>query len=69
MFMRMLTSAEIRSDPEEYDPFLSHPDTGEKMPVREFCETFVEVLGKEAGEYIAVAKTLSFSAPGEGRGY
>ena len=48
--MRMITSAQIRSDPEEYDPFLSHPDTGEKMQVREFCETFVEVLGKEAGE-------------------
>lgn len=51
MFMRMVTSAQIRSDPDEYGPFLTHPDTGEKMAVQEFCETFVEVLGKEAGEH------------------
>jgi ubiquitin thioesterase protein OTUB1 len=49
-FMRMITSAQIRSKPEEYEPFLTHPDTGEQMGVKEFCETFVEVLGKEAGE-------------------
>jgi ubiquitin thioesterase protein OTUB1 len=49
-FMRMVTSAQIRSKPEEYEPFLTHPDTGEQMGVKEFCETFVEVLGKEAGE-------------------
>ncbi|KAI9461938.1 cysteine proteinase [Lactarius psammicola] len=48
MFMRMLTSAEIRSNPEEYEPFLIHPDLGEKMGVREFCEAVVEVLGREA---------------------
>jgi Peptidase C65 Otubain len=50
MFMRMVTSAQIRREPDEFEPFLTHPDTGEKMPVREFCETFVEVLGKETGE-------------------
>jgi hypothetical protein len=49
-FMRMITSAQIRSKPEEYEPFLTHPDTGEQMGAKEFCETFVEVLGKEAGE-------------------
>lgn len=48
--MRMVTSAQIRSKPEEYSPFLIHPDTGEQMGVKEFCETFVDVLGKEAGE-------------------
>jgi len=47
-FMRMVTSAQIRSKPEEYNPFLTHPDTGEQMGAKEFCETFVEVLGKEA---------------------
>jgi len=47
-FMRMVTSAQIRSKPEEYESFLIHPDTGEQMGVKEFCETFVEVLGKEA---------------------
>jgi len=47
-FVRMVTSAQIRSKPEEYEPFLTHPDTGEQMGAKEFCETFVEVLGKEA---------------------
>jgi ubiquitin thioesterase protein OTUB1 len=50
--MRMVTSAQIRSKPEEYESFLMHPDTGEPMGVKEFCETFVEVLGKEAGEFL-----------------
>jgi len=47
-FMRMITSAQIRSKPEEYEPFLTHPDTGGKIEVKEFCESVVEVLGKEA---------------------
>lgn len=50
MFMRMLTSAEIRGNPDEYEPFVIHPDLGEKIGVKKFCETVVEVLGKEAGE-------------------
>ena len=50
MFMRMLTSAQIRGNPEEYEPFVIHPDLGEKMGVKEFCEAVVEVLGREAGE-------------------
>ena len=49
-FIRMITSAQIRSNPNDFEPFLTHPDTGEKMGTKEFCETFVEVLGKEAGE-------------------
>lgn len=48
MFMRMLTSAQIRGHPEEYEPFVIHPDFGEKMGVKEFCEAVVEVLGREA---------------------
>jgi ubiquitin thioesterase protein OTUB1 len=49
-FMRMITSAQIRSNAGEYEGFLTHPDTGETIGVKEFCETVVEVLGKEAGE-------------------
>ena len=49
-FMRMVTSTQIQSEPETYEPFLTHPDTGETMGVREFCKVVVEVLGKEAGE-------------------
>jgi ubiquitin thioesterase protein OTUB1 len=48
--MRMITSAQIRGNPNDFEPFLSHPDTGEKLGTKEFCETLVEVLGKEAGE-------------------
>ncbi|KAH9031883.1 cysteine proteinase [Lactarius pseudohatsudake] len=48
MFMRMLTSAQIRGNPEEYEPFLTHPELGEQMGVKDFCEALVEVLGREA---------------------
>ena len=53
-FIRMITSAQIRSNPNDFEPFLTHPDTGEKMGTKEFCETFVEVLGKEAGEQLVL---------------
>ena len=49
-FMRMITSAQIRGNPNDFEPFLMHPDTGEKMGTKEFCESLVEVLGKEAGD-------------------
>jgi len=47
-FLRMITSAQIRGNPNDFEPFLMHPDTGEKMGSKEFCESLVEVLGKEA---------------------
>jgi ubiquitin thioesterase protein OTUB1 len=46
-----VASAQIRSDPEEYAPFLFHPEIGEPMGTREFCENFVEAVGKEAGPW------------------
>lgn len=49
-FMRMITSTQIQGEPETYEPFLTHPDTGETMGVRDFCRIVVEVMGKEAGE-------------------
>ena len=49
-FLRMITSAQIRGNPNDFEPFLMHPDTGEKMGSKEFCESLVEVLGKEAGK-------------------
>jgi ubiquitin thioesterase protein OTUB1 len=48
MFMRMLTSAQIRGNPKEYEPFVIHPDFGETMGVKEFCEAVVEIPGREA---------------------
>lgn len=56
--MRMITSAQIRGNPNDFEPFLSHPDTGEKMGTKEFCETLVEVLGKEAGEQLVLFSLL-----------
>ncbi|KAF8487187.1 cysteine proteinase [Russula ochroleuca] len=47
-FMRMITSTQIQGEPETYEPFLTHPDTGETMGVKDFCRIVVEVLGKEA---------------------
>lgn len=49
VFLRLLTSAQIRADPDNYAPFLFHQDTFEPLPVREFCETSVESVGREAG--------------------
>ena len=50
VFLRLLTSATIRMDEDSYAPFLIHPEIGEPIPPREFCENFVEACGKEAGE-------------------
>lgn len=49
VYMRMLTSAQIRLDPDNFAPFLFHPELGEMMEIREFCEHFVDATGKEAG--------------------
>lgn len=48
VFLRLLTSAQIRTDPESFEPFLFHPDLGEPLSIRDFCEGFVEAVGKEA---------------------
>lgn len=49
VYLRMLTSAQIRLDPENFAPFLFHPELGEPMEIRDFCEHFVDATGKEAG--------------------
>ncbi|KAH9922178.1 cysteine proteinase [Fomitopsis serialis] len=48
VYLRLLTSAQVRADPDTYSAFLFHPEIGEPMEVRDFCETFVEAVGKEA---------------------
>lgn len=48
MYLRLLTSAQIRTDPATYQPFLSHPDDGTQMEPQGFCDNFVESIGKEA---------------------
>ncbi|TDL26983.1 cysteine proteinase [Rickenella mellea] len=57
VFMRLLTSAQIRTDPETYAPFLFNPETGEDIPPREFCERYVEAVGKEADHVQMTALT------------
>lgn len=49
--MRILTSAELQRNADEYAAFVVHPETQESMPVVDFCHQFVEGMGKEAGEY------------------
>ncbi|KAJ8075006.1 hypothetical protein PM082_019333 [Marasmius tenuissimus] len=63
MYLRMVTSAQLRLDPESYEPFLFHPETGEPMQVREFCEHFVEATGKEADhvQMTALSKALQIN--------
>lgn len=61
VFLRLLTSAQIRMDPDSFDAFLFHPDFGNQMTARDFCETFVEPTGKEAG---AILPHLSLNVRG-----
>ncbi|KAF4568356.1 hypothetical protein EYR40_010241 [Pleurotus pulmonarius] len=60
VYLRLLTSARIRTDPDEYAPFLFHPEIGIQLEPREFCEAFVEAVGKEADhvQMTALARTL-----------
>jgi len=46
-FLRLVTSAQIRVEP-DFAAVLFHPETGEYMEARLFCEHFVEAGGKEA---------------------
>jgi ubiquitin thioesterase protein OTUB1 len=50
VYLRLLTSAQIRADPDDFAPFLFHPELGVQMEPQEFCENFVESVGKEAGK-------------------
>ena len=54
MYMRLLTSAQMRVD-EQFADFLFDPESGTQTSVDEFCKRFVEPLGKEAGEHTVLA--------------
>ncbi|KAG8805527.1 hypothetical protein FRC17_005468, partial [Serendipita sp. 399] len=47
-YVRLLTSAELRKNQDEYAAFVVHPETQESMPITDFCNYFVEGMGKEA---------------------
>ncbi|PSS30859.1 hypothetical protein PHLCEN_2v2586 [Hermanssonia centrifuga] len=57
VYLRLLTSAQIRIDPDAYAPFLFHPELAIPMEPREFCENFVESVGKEADHVQITALT------------
>jgi len=63
VYLRLLTSAQIRADPDAYAPFLFHPELGIQMEPREFCENFVESVGKEADhvQITALSRALRIS--------
>ncbi|KAF8064178.1 cysteine proteinase [Lyophyllum atratum] len=48
VYLRLVTSAQIRLAPDDFEAVLFHPETGEHMDTRLFCEHFVEAGGKEA---------------------
>lgn len=50
MYMRYLTSAEIRLNPDLYTPYLFNPDSDGPIDAVQFCIEQVESMGKEAGE-------------------
>jgi hypothetical protein len=59
-YVRLLASAELRSHEEEYAAFVMHPETQNSMPIKEFCEHFVDGLGREADhvQMQALAKAM-----------
>ncbi|KIK23703.1 hypothetical protein PISMIDRAFT_100055, partial [Pisolithus microcarpus 441] len=54
MYLRLLTSAQIRTAPDEFEAFIMHPETGMEMSITEFCELFVDPMGKEA-DHVQIA--------------
>ncbi|KAH9887088.1 cysteine proteinase [Cubamyces lactineus] len=58
MYLRMLTSAQIKLDAESYAPFLFNPETTEPMEPESFCNHFVEAFGKEA-DHVQIAALSS----------
>ena len=62
MYLRMLTSAQIKLDAESYAPFLFNPETTEPMEPESFCNNFVEAFGKEAGTAAHILPACPFGA-------
>jgi len=48
LYLRLLTSAQIRLNRDNYEGFLVHPDTKELMSVDSFTANVVQAMGKEA---------------------
>ncbi|KAF8961630.1 peptidase C65 Otubain-domain-containing protein [Flammula alnicola] len=63
IYLRFLTSAQIRLNREAYEGFLVHPDTKDLMDVDSFCANVVQAMGKEADnvEIDALCKALQLN--------
>jgi len=48
IYLRFVTSAQIRLNREQYEGFLVHPDTKDIMDVDSFCANVVQAMGHEA---------------------
>ncbi|KAF9054078.1 peptidase C65 Otubain-domain-containing protein [Panaeolus papilionaceus] len=48
IYLRFVTSAHIRMNPDQFEGFVEHPDTREPMDVESYCANFVQAMGKEA---------------------
>lgn len=48
-FLRLLTSAQIRINPDKYMSFLINPDSINPVSISEFCQKSVEPMTAEAG--------------------
>lgn len=54
MYMRYVTSAQIKAEPMNYMPYLFNPDQPwleDPMDPGDFCNLFVDPMGKEAGAH------------------
>ena len=56
VFFRLLTSAWIRLNEDDFAAFLFDPESTGPLSVRQFCESQVEATGKEAGTWLVFQK-------------
>ncbi|KDQ16564.1 hypothetical protein BOTBODRAFT_54008 [Botryobasidium botryosum FD-172 SS1] len=60
IFLRLLISSYIRLHPDDFEPFLFNPDTGDMVDIKRFCEGWVEAVGREADhpQILALSRAL-----------
>ncbi|KAF8160863.1 peptidase C65 Otubain-domain-containing protein [Crassisporium funariophilum] len=63
IYLRFLTSAQIRLNRESYEGFLVHPDTKDIMDAESYCANVVQAMGKEADnvEIEALSRALQLN--------
>jgi len=63
IYLRFLTSAQIRLNRESYEGFVVHPDSRDVMDVDSYCANIVQAMGKEADnvEIEALSRALQLN--------